>query len=208
MPISERLALELAVELGTIPDAPKTDEGQQAVARHLISLCENEEDARWVVDEAVFQWQNWKGPRRLAAMLYDRKHPELLPANSVKPMPPREDVRCEACGDWGHLDDPVTKLRVWCQCDMGKWQQSRHPGLVEALNRNNHMKSLLSRSKGTRKRISQEDIDQAFRHRQNGVETVIREARQALEDESASAERKEIAHETLKSLGAETEVSA
>jgi len=135
MPINREMAFNLAGELTTIPETPRSEEAIRAIARHLESLCWNESEARWLVNEAQLKWESWRGPHRLAEMLYDRRNPEIPPSNQYKPMPPPEAPTCKLCGDWGHLDDPKSKLRVWCKCEMGVWQAQRHPGLVEALNR-------------------------------------------------------------------------
>jgi hypothetical protein len=209
MAINEKYALDLASELSTIVDAPRTDEGIKAVARHLVSICGNDQEARWLVDEALFKWERWKGPHRLAEMLYDKQHPELPPPNQARPMPPREETHCKLCEDWGHREDSATELRVWCECEMGRWQESRHPGLVEALNRHRNKKLANILTMPPRQRVTQNDLDQAFRGRQNAVNSMVADARSVLADESSSPDRKEIARTTLKALGVvETEVSA
>jgi hypothetical protein len=207
--INEKYALGLASELSTIVDAPKSDDGIKAVARHLVSICETDQEARWLVDEALFKWERWKGPHRLAEMLYNKQHPELPPSNQARPMPPREETHCQLCGDWGHRDDSATGLRIWCECEMGRWQQSRHPGLVEALNRPKNKKTANILTVPPPRRFTQSDLDKAFADRQNAVDKVVADARSVLADESSSPDRKEIARTTLRVLGvAETEVSA
>ena len=160
MALDSKQAISLAWQLATIPDSPKTDQAIQALAIRLGSMCQDFDEAKWLVDEAVLKWSTWKGINGLSEMLYDKLHPPIVPSNQAKAMPPREDIHCEACGDWGHLDDPITKLRVWCECDMGKWQATRHPGLVEALNKTQQMKSLVRRLRHI-KPITQQDVDRA-----------------------------------------------
>lgn len=137
MPVPIGIAEILVKKLNSVPKCPQGDMALDAVAEALAGMCGTEADAEWLINEACYHWRDWKGIPELRAMLHNRNNPELPPSNLAKDLGPKPTGMCPTCDDWGHYTDEADplKLRKWCTCEMGVWQEQRHPGMMEALNR-------------------------------------------------------------------------
>jgi hypothetical protein len=203
----------LAEKLATVPGCRITQGAVEVIGEDLAELCEDWEEAEWLVKEARSKWDEWKGRRGLIQLLDSRRRPELPPSNQAQDLGLKPEILCTICGDWGHYSNG--KEHVWCDCQAAQDTRRAWPGLVDLINRKTKHDPLaleisrLAKSNAQQRRITQAEIDRAFSERRNAVNFVVADARSVLADESSSSDRKEIARTTLKVLGvAETEVSA
>lgn len=209
---------KLGEKLSTIPGCPRTHGAVEALGEDLAEICNDWDEAEWLVRESRSRWEDWKGRRGLLVLLDNRRRPELPPANIAQELGPKPEVTCRLCDDWGHLEitDGATgqSHQDWCKCPIGEHLKKTFPGFMKMLNRKTGFRMILDRRVDTvavkeRGRITEADIKQAYSERQNGLDSLIFQERCVLENFDASPERKEIARQTLRALGvAETEVSA
>jgi len=195
MAIDIGTAYTLAYRLTLIPECPQAVEAVEALADTLRGLCPDEKTARALVTQACTRWERWKGPHGLLELVQAAR-PAPAPSNQAVDLGPKPAIDCAACGDWGYFSDGG-EVR-WCTCEAGRDTREHTPGLVESLNRK---KIKPPHEAAARAPITQADIDQAFDERQDRTGEMIAEQRAVLDDPAASADRKEIAREILRSFG-------
>lgn len=208
MPISPELAHKLAGYLTTIPDCPRSDEAIDVLARDLLKHCVDENEAKWVVDEAREHWPKWKGTVGLIDLLETKRHPPALrPERHVQPRleelyGPKPPTECDVCNDTGYVWRDGRN--EWCACSAGASLSREFPDLVEKLNKRQIPSPFRKEPTPIRKVITEADIQEAFEKRQDRSEEMIREARATLQpDSGASKDQIEIAREILRGFGAE-----
>ena len=203
MAVNPKSAYLLADALITIPDCPRSESAIENLARDLMRLCKNDDEAQILVDEARDQWPTWKGTAGLIEILRDlRRKPEQVPLErrtiDLGPKPP---VNCAACQDWGYIWR--AGRNEYCTCAEGVRMQAEASGLLEVLNKAHAKGPQALQNAPVRRPVSESDLEQAFLESKKHKDATIARQKAVLEDESASKEEKEIARETLRLLGEE-----
>lgn len=136
------VAKGLATSLSTIKGFPRHDAAITAVALDLIDWCKGklvgkktyspEQQAQIIVQEARLNWLEWTSMADLRAVFRAKFEAEaeysLQRQFGKKPVPD-----CLHCNDTG-----VRRLKggkdVWCDCEMGLFNQRECPGLIRLHN--------------------------------------------------------------------------
>ena len=71
----------LAEKLLLIPDCPRSAPAVEALTEHLVRMCSSVEEAAWLADEALAQWDEWRGVKGLAYLLHMHRFPPLPDPN-------------------------------------------------------------------------------------------------------------------------------
>lgn len=206
MAVSFKQAHLLAEELTTIPDCPRSEGAVEAIAKDLFRLCRNDDEAQMAVDAAREQWTAWKGTAGLIEVLQSmRRGPESLPPERrVIDLGPKPVVNCAACQDWGYIWRGGRN--EWCSCAEGVRMQNESSDFLEKLN-TKHVKGpqMLQAMQASpeRRPITEADLEQAYLQRKKDAEGMIARAKAVLADETRSSNEKELARETLRTLGVE-----
>src|SRR5215831_1108344 len=202
MALDPNEAFELAIQLTTIPDCPRTEMAVDALGMDLIKLCRNSEEAQWVVQEARWNWEKWKGTAGLRALLQEKHEPACLPLErQVIDLGPKPVVTCAVCHDFGWFYGGASGHQ-FCVCAAGRQAQAEMPDMIDKLNAK-HFRSIQKITRAERKPVTEEDLERAFQARQDRSEEMIAAARATLADPEASKNRKEIAREILRGCGVE-----
>ena len=194
----QRQIRELAAKFVLIPDFPRQDGAIDTLADMVVEISDTFDEAKWLAAEAL-KWEKWRGIAGLEELLNGRRMtaPERKVFHSA---PPPAEVLCPICKGWGHLWDEALKKTVLCSCPEGS-----HPsavGLVEAMNRKKVKGNLMQKLQGSPERRPVTEMDLYLAKKQNVINHDIADARAVLASEEASAERKEIARQTLKNYEA------
>lgn len=199
MSVEKQLAHKLAGQLTTIPDCPRTDIAIESLAGDLAEICRENTEAIWLVHEARQRWRRWRGTAGLIKLLERHRGTDVL-LSERQPFPdmgPKPKVDCNVCEDFGHVYR--NKRYEYCTCAAGAKLRTTMPDFVEKLNRKGVRK--LEPIPITRKRITEADLERAFRERQDRTEQMIAEARATLQNPEAPKDRKEMAREILRGFG-------
>lgn len=200
MACDPELAFELARTLWSVPDFPRTKEVTEAIALDLHEMCADDDEARWIVS-AARKWERWAGTAGLVRLLKDKRIPFLAPERRVIDLGPKPVINCAACQDWGYTWRGGRN--EYCSCAEGVRMQTEATGFLEKLNQAHAKGPLALQAVAPRRPISEADLEQAFLERQKETDTMIARAKAVLADEARSGDEKELARETLRTLGAE-----
>lgn len=204
MAVDPQFAYNLAEQLTTIPDCPRSEASTKTLAMDLIRLCRDDREAHNLVNAMRDEWITWKGTAGLIEVLQGlRRGPGAVPLERrVVDLGPKPVVNCAACQDWGYVWR--AGVNVYCSCAQGARLEAEDPGLLDTLNRKGSFKGMPALQAVPAPRpITEADLEQAFLQRKKDTEGMITRARAVLADETRSSNEKELARETLRMLGAE-----
>lgn len=217
MNLDDQTAHSLACRLASIQGAPRTNIFITAMAEILLSWgsrrgCSLEEAER-MVEEAVEDWDKWRGPKGLLLILQS-----LRPEQSKAVV---QSLTCAKCGESGTVQ--VNGRYEWCVCLCAKTIRAAEPHRVDEMNRppteaelapmTPHEIRLLARGKAMQPRrrqqvapitrdLTPEQREAVFEDRQHQIQAEIEHARQVLADSDSTPNRREIAWFVLNTYGA------
>ena len=71
----------LAEKLLLIPECPRSGVAVEALTEHLVRMCGSLDEAAWLADEALAQWDEWRGVKGLAFLLHMHRFSPLPDPN-------------------------------------------------------------------------------------------------------------------------------
>jgi hypothetical protein len=209
--LTKARAAELAEELTTIPECPRSDSVIEALTKDLLRICKNEEEAAWLVEEARDTWEKWRGTAGLISLLAQRREQAV------------ESVgRCDICTGMHVVKRNGTYF--WCTCkgaveDQRRRRERGEEDLVAELNRDASDPTPIPEIHQAMQKLAmpgphkprpmdekpktEEELDLDFDRRQARAAATIDLSEAILADPSTSKEQKEIARMNLRLLRGE-----